>query len=198
MRKRSALLAVAAVLSVAPALPAQEEEEDDGPSEAPASNVVEGTNEAVGYCTRAGMTFELRGARLVVPPNLPVGQSRRTTFAFSREALSAESVAPGFRRAGSVMRFDGAFDASSSPVVVSLRMARSPARPDQRLVLAMEQAAMCTGANQTPLAGGAPGLCSSWELLDARHENGDLVGEMRAPGGFRLVFGTVPIPVTDP
>ncbi len=197
MTHRRVILALTlAGLAVAAPTLAQDDEEPSEQAAAPSGPpVVSGRTEAVGFVTRQGMTFELsRGARLVIPPDLPVGASRRTVFAVSRQRPRNDHVAEGFRRFGDVLSFDGAIDATRAPVVVSVRAPRSPARPNERLVLAMEQAAMCNAQHDQPLPSGAAGLCSSWVLLDARHEDGRLVAEMPTPGGFRLVFGTVPVP----
>lgn len=176
------------VLLAAPSL-AQEE----GATEASGPETVSGRNEAVGYLTARGMIFELaRGARLEVPANLPVGTSRRTVFKISRQRPRSEDVAAGFRRFGDVLSFDAAINATRAPVRVSVRARRSPARDGERLVLAMEQAAMCNDEHSQPL--GQSGLCSSWVLIDARHEGDRLVADLPTPGGYRLVFGTVPAP----
>ncbi len=91
-----------------------------------------------------------------------------------------------------MLSFDAAIDATRAPVQVSVRARRSPARDGERLVLAMEQAAMCNAQNTERLGGS--GLCSSWVLIDARHEGERIVAETTTPGGYRLVFGTVPVP----
>lgn len=187
-------LALAGLLLAAPTL-AQDEEPTEAPAEPAGPPTVSGRSEAVGFVTRQGMIFEITGrARLVIPPNLPVGQSRRTVFALSRQRPQNRDVAEGFRRFGDVLSFDGAIDATRAPVVVSVRARRSPARPNERLVLAMEQAAMCNAQHTQPLPTGAAGLCSSWTLIDARHEGDQLVAEVPTPGGYRLVFGAVPAP----
>ncbi|HEY8430903.1 MAG TPA: hypothetical protein VIL20_21135 [Sandaracinaceae bacterium] len=192
--RRAIALALACFVLAAPVL-AQDEEASGEQAQPSGPPTVTGRTEAVGFVTRAGMTFELAGgARLVIPPNLPVGTSRRTVFAISRERPRNQDVAEGFRRYGDVLRFDGAIDATRAPVVVSVRARRSPARPNERLVLAMEQATMCSPQHSRPLPGGAAGLCSSWVLIDARHEGDRLIAEIPTPGGFRLVFGTVPAP----
>lgn len=201
--KRPIALVVLSMLfciSLLPSMPqgaAQSEEgSDDGaeaqgiPSGPPTTR---GRTEASAAVGQAGMIFELGiHARLVVPPRLPIGSSRRMRFAQARGAFDPSRVAPGFRRIGPVLFFDGAIDATSSPVVVSIRQPRNPARPGQRLVLAMEQATICR-EGLVPLPN-VSNLCSGWELLDARHDpaEGRLVAELRTPGGYRLVFGTVP------
>lgn len=157
--------------------------------------IVQGRVEAVGILTPRGMVFELtnaNGARLEVPPDLPVGSSRRAVFAFTWRRPEDAEIAPGFRRFGEAMKFDGAIDATRAPVRVSMRARRSPARPNEKLVLAVERASMCTPENSTPIPNGPSGFCSSWVLIDARHEDNQLVAEVAAPGGYRLVFGTVP------
>jgi len=143
------------------------------------------------------MIFELSTARLVVPPNLPIGRSRRMTFAVSRQAPRANGVASGFHGVGSVFSFVGAIDATSAPVAVSLRQPRAPGRPNQRLVLAMEQPTICNAQHSQPLPGGSQGLCSGWQIIDAQWADGRLNAEIRTPGGFRLAFGWVPIAAPD-
>lgn len=196
MPNRRALfaLALAGLFLAAPTF-AQDDDPTEAAAEPAGPPTVSGRTEAVGFVTREGMIFELTGrARLVVPANLPVGASRRTVFAISRQRPQSADVAEGFRRYGDVLSFDGAIDATRAPVVVSVRARRSPARPNERLVLAMEQAAMCNAQHTQPLPSGAAGLCSSWILIDARHEGDRLVAEVPTPGGFRLVFGAVPAP----
>ena len=179
---------------------AQDDEDDDaegdedGAAATPAGPPTKsGRSEVSGAVGQAGMTFELQSkARLFVPPNLPIGSSRMMRFAEARGALNAAHVAEGFRRIGPILSFDGAINATSAPVVVSIRQPRDPGRPNLRLVLAMEQATICReGVDPLP---GVANLCSGWELLDARHAGDRLSAEMRSPGGYRLVFGTVPVP----
>lgn len=195
IRRELVALALAGLTWAAPALAQDDDEGAEAPAEPSGPPTVTGRSEAVGFVTRQGMIFELAGgARLVVPADLPVGASRRTVFAVSRQRPQNPHVAEGFRRYGDVLSFDGAIDATRAPVVVSVRARRSPARPSERLVLAMEQAAMCNAQHAQPLPSGAAGLCSSWVLIDARHEGDRLVAEVPTPGGFRLAFGTVPAP----
>ena len=190
------MLLVACLALVAGPGVAQDEEGEEAPAAPTGPETVTGRSEAVGSVTPRGLIFELSqgGARLEVPPGLPVGASRRTVFAVSRQRPQSEHIAEGFRRYGDVLSFDGAIDATRAPVRVSVRARRSPARPDERLVLAMEQAAMCNAQHTQRLPSGAAGLCSSWVLIDARLEGDRLIAELPTPGGFRLVFGTVPVP----
>lgn len=169
------------------------DEEEEGESATPAGPPTKsGRTEVSGAVGQAGMTFELQSkARLFVPPNLPIGSSRMMRFAESRGALNAAHIAEGFRRIGPILSFDGAINATSAPVVVSIRQPRDPGRPNLRLVLAMEQATICReGIDPLP---GVANLCSGWELVDARHSGDRLSAEMRSPGGYRLVFGSVPV-----
>ena len=120
---------------------------------------------------------------IFIPAGLRTGVGRRMTFAESRNRPSNDDVAEGFSRIGPCFEFDGAIDASSNPIVISMRQPRNPARAGTRLVLAMEQPAMCMDGME-PLPGGAAGLCTSWELLDARWDEGEsrVMADMRAPG----------------
>ena len=190
----AAMAALTCALLQPPLLPAQEE----GQAEAEGSTGMPrrtGRSEASGAVGQEGMSYELRGARLVVPPNLPVGSSRLLTFSEDRARLSPADVAEGFRRVGPILRFDGQINASTNPVVVAIRQPRDPSRPGQRLVLAMEQPTICQSETQPRLGSGS--LCSTWTLLDATHEGGEVVARMPTPGGYRLVFGTVPIPAAE-
>jgi hypothetical protein len=78
-------------------------------------------------------------------------------------------------------------------VVLSIRQPRDPGRRGRRLVLAMEGPSICREGS-VPLPGASAGICSGWELLPATWSATEqrLSAEMRTPGGFRLVFGTVP------
>jgi hypothetical protein len=178
---------------------AQDDEEEEGDEEeAPAAPeappTTTGAASAQAAVGQAGMTFELRTkARIYVPPRLPIGSSRRMRFAESRGRFVPGEVAPGFRRIGPVLSFDGAINATSSPVIVSIRQPRDPATRAQRLVLAMEHTTLCNMPGAHPMPG-QEGLCLGWELIDARFAaaEGRLIAELRNPGGHRLVFGTVP------
>ena len=188
-------LALPALVSLS-AAPAHGQDDDAaGPSDEampePPPPVTSGRGALEAVVGQRGMTFEFVGkARLVVPPGLPIGNARRMHVAESRAPFRPTDVAPGFRRLGPIVAFDGAVNATSSPITFAVRLPRDPSREGLRIVLAMEQAAIChDGA--TPLAG-AGGLCSGWELVAARWEAGELRAELPSPGGYRLSFGTVP------
>jgi hypothetical protein len=183
------------VLALAGSTSSAQDDADDG-DEAPAAPAgpptTAGRSEAQAAVGQAGMTFELRnGARAFVPPNLPIGDSRRMRFAEARGSFTPGHVATGFRRIGPLLSFDGAINATSSPVVISLRQPRDPSRAGQRLVLAMEQATICReGLDPLP---NVANLCSGWELIDATWSDGRIEARLTAPGGYRLVFGSVPV-----
>jgi hypothetical protein len=179
---------------------AQEEEEEDdaadeaAPPAAPAGPRTEsGRTEVSAVIDRRGAILELHSkARLFIPPDLPVA-NRRVRFAESRDRVTPAQIAAGFTRIGPILSFDGAINATSAPVVVSLRQPRDPSRRGARLVLAMEGPSICREGS-APLPGASAGICSGWELLPASWSASDqrLSGEMRTPGGYRLSFGTVP------
>lgn len=173
----------------------------DGEVRAPGERHETGRTEVTAVIGTDGGSLEITHskARIVIPAGLPTGVARRMTFAESRNRPANADVAEGFTRIGPAFEFDGAINASSNPILVSIRQPRSPARATQRLVLAMEQPAMCL-EGMDPLPGGARGLCSSWELLDARWDEAEsrIVAEVRSPGGHRLLFGTVPAPAEAP
>ena len=174
-------LALPALVSLS-AAPAHGQDDDAaGPSDEampePPPPVTSGRGALEAVVGQRGMTFEIVGkARLVVPPGLPIGNARRMHVAESRAPFRPTDVAPGFRRLGPIVAFDGAVNATSSPITFAVRLPRDPSREGLRIVLAMEQAAIChDGA--TPLAG-AGGLCSGWELVAARWEAGELRAEL--------------------
>lgn len=141
-----------------------------------------------------GMTFELHSkARVFIPAGLPTGTGRRISFAEVRGRVDADQVAPGFTRLGNLMSFNGALNATSNPVIVSIRQTSDPRRDNRRLVLAMEQPTICR-EGLSPLEG-AGGLCSGWELIEASYDEGErrMSAPMTTPGGHRLMFGWIPL-----
>lgn len=194
----STTMALTVALFALPDARAQEGEDEAGEAEAPADTgprTITGRAEARGSVGQAGAIFELHNkARLVVPPGLPIGSSRGMRFAEERARFVPDHVADGFRRLGPILTFDAAINATRAPVVVSIRQPSDPARPNLRVVLAMEQPTICReGLDPVPHMAN---LCSSWELLETRYDATErrLSAELRTPGGYRLVFGTIPIP----
>lgn len=174
---------------------AQDDEEEAAPTEAPAEPtgppMASGRTDVTAVVGTRGMTFELRShAQVFIPAGLPTGAGRSITFAEVRTRVDNATVAPGFNRLGALMSFNGALNATSNPVVISIRQPSNPLRDDRRVVLAMEQPSICREG--LPPLEGAGGLCSGWELIDARYADGRLSASMTTPGGHRLMFGWVP------
>jgi len=178
---------------------AQDDEEEEAtpaetvPAEPTGPPMASGRTEVTAVVGTRGMTFELHShAQVFIPSGLPTGAGRSITFAEVRTRVDNATVAPGFNRLGAVMSFNGALNATRNPVVISIRLPSNPVRDDRRVVLAMEQPSICREG--LPPLEGAGGLCSGWELLDARYGEGErrLSASMTTPGGHRLMFGWVP------
>lgn len=191
IRRTTTILALAA-LGLAPVLSVAQDTTPTPPAGPP---VAAGRDRATAAVGQAGAIFELgNGAKLLIPPSLPIGNSRVLTFSASRQRPRPAQIAPGFVIQGPTLAFDGAINATSNPVVVSLRARRLTMRANMRLVLALEQAGICTPANsQYRLVGG---LCSAWDLIDATYDQttGAIQASVPTPGGFRMQFGWVPRP----
>jgi hypothetical protein len=205
MVQRTLLLTLAVTFSFAfvAAVVAQDEEvetEAATPSPTEAAPTPEGPPTASGRSEvnavvgPRGMTFELHSkARVFIPAGLPTGTGRRISFAEVRGRVDADQVAPGFTRLGNLMSFNGALNATSNPIIVSIRQTSDPRRDNRRVVLAMEQPTICR-EGLSPLEG-AGGLCSGWELIEASYDEGErrLSAPMTTPGGHRLMFGWIPV-----
>jgi hypothetical protein len=188
----SLCLLLALPLAVGSAQDGEAAPADEAAPEGPLTTT--GRTEASAVVGPRGMTFELRsGARVVIPAGLPTGAGRRIRFAEAGGRLDAGGIAEGFTRIGAALSFDAALNATSNPILVSVRQPRDPGREGRRLVLAMEQPTICReGLEPWP---GAAGLCTGWELIDARWDAAEqrLVASLTTPGGRRLVFGSVPV-----
>ncbi len=193
--------AASAVVSAQDEAVTEDESGDEAPAAPPAPTgpqTTTGRGEVSAVIDRQGRILELHTkARIFIPPDLPVA-NRRVRFAESRDRVTPAQIAAGFTRIGPLLTFDGAINATTAPVVVSIRQPRDPARRGSRLVLAMEGPSICR-EGAPPLPGASAGICSGWELLPATWNASDqrLQAEMRAPGGYRLVFGTVPCAEAD-
>jgi hypothetical protein len=185
----------------------EEEDEEEDEEQAPAAPAIPpapptraGARDVTAAVGQEGMTFDLHcKARLFIPPHLPIGSARRMTFAessarFAPAEVHGSMAGSRFTRIGPVLSFDGAINASSAPVVVSIHQPHDPSRAGQHLVLAMEQASIC--AEGMSHIAGSESLCSGWDLLEAHYVEAThrLSAEMRTPGGYRMVFGNLATP----
>ena len=175
--------------------PADEPDEpaEPPPPPPPQPPIYRGRDRATGQAGNVlGATYELAsGAKLVLPGGNRISSAQTFNFSTSRTPLRPADVATGFVRQGVVLAFDGQIDASRAPVELSIRQRTLTARPNMKLVLAMEVAGICNATHTLRLAGP---LCSHWRTLDARHDpaTGRIVIQLPAPGGYRLVFGWIP------
>jgi hypothetical protein len=178
----------------------EEEAPDAGPPVPAGPPTRAGARDVTAPVGQDGMIFELHNkARLFVPPRLPIGSARRMTFAessarFAPAEVHGSMAGSHFTRIGPVLSFDGAINASTAPVVVSIHQPSNPTRAGQQLVLAMEQATLCA-EGMSHIAGSAS-LCSGWEILEAHYDEAAhrLSADMRTPGGYRIVFGNLTLP----
>jgi len=195
----AAATAAAAALALAPFVAVVAQDTTPTTPTTPAGPpATSGRDRATAAVGQQGEIFELsNGAKLLIPPSLPIGNSRVLTFASSRQRPRGPQVASGFVLQGPTLTFDGAINATSNPVVVSLRARRLAMRSSMRLVLAMQQAGICTAQNNIHLPNG---LCSTWELVDATYDQTTslIQASVATPGGFRLQFGWVPRPPAAP
>lgn len=175
--------------------PAEEPEEpaEPPPPPPPQQPVFAGRDRASGQAGNAlGASFELaNGAKLLLPAGNRISSAQTFTFSASRTPFRPRDVMEGFVRQGAVLAFDGQIDASRAPVELSIRQRTLTARPNMKLVIAMEIAGICNATHTLRLNGP---LCSHWRTLDARHDaaTGRIVARLPAPGGYRLVFGWIP------
>lgn len=129
-----------------------------------------------------------QGITLHLPPGLPIGSSRVLTFRKAKR--NVRPPIEGFSRVGPTLRFDGALSARSNPITLSIRTSKVRPKPKHRLVLAVEQAGLCTEENKQHKL--PNGLCSTWETAAASHDGTGLTAELETTGGYRLQFGWMP------
>ncbi len=193
--KKAFLFFAVGSIAVLPAMaqPGEQSEyvDEDDPSRGPL-NLRGGVRveDAIG---QRGAIMELRnGARLFIPPSLPIGHSRVLRFSTARRAPRPAQIGEGFVRHGPALEFNGQLNATSNPIEVSVRATRLRVRNGHRVVLAMEQAGLCDDSNRRHSLGS--GLCSTWEIVEATHDADQRRVSARLPltGGFRLQFGTLP------
>jgi len=139
-----------------------------------------------------GAIFDIGGGiTMLLPRGLPIGHSRLLTLRKDNKAPKPADVASGFQRHGQTVRFDGALNASNSPIELALAMKKAPEKRGFRFVLAMEVAGLCDDSNRHNRISQL--LCSTWEIVDASYEDGRAVAHLGRTGGYRLQFGWIPV-----
>ena len=178
---------IALLLTAAPALYAQDEGGGGMPTaKAKGGKVTDAIN------SKLGAIFDLGGGvTMLFPRGLPVGESRLVTLKKGRGRLPGKLIGKGWKPLGKVLDFNGAFNTSGRPIILSMPMKRNPAKGNKRLVVAMESGTFCEGPNKKHKLKG--GLCSGFELHDAEYDANAkrLVARLQSTGGLRLQFGVV-------
>ncbi|HEX7477070.1 MAG TPA: hypothetical protein VF331_04645 [Polyangiales bacterium] len=142
--------------------------------------------------TVTGAVFDLgAGITMTFPKGLPVGHSRLITLKKAGKKPSGAQIQKGFSAVGTALEISVPLNAPDAPIVLAQSWKSDPRKLHQRLVLAMEVGTLCTQENKAFKLNG--GLCSGWELIDARYDDSDkrLIAELHSTGGLRMVFGTV-------
>jgi hypothetical protein len=140
-----------------------------------------------------GAIFEVGGdITLTLPKGLPIGHSRLLTLKTTTDKPALSQIHPSFQRLGATLHFNGALSTAAAPIILAVSLKRSPLKPGLKLVLAIEEAGLCTGKNKGSKLG--HGLCSAWRTVDAQYdsEGGKMVAKLTSTGGYRLQFGLVP------
>lgn len=170
---------------------AQEAPPDDADSTAMPTYTGRGSvSEAVD--SDRGAMFDIGGGiTLLLPRGLPIGHSRLLTLRKDNKAPTPADVAPGFQRHGQTVRFDGALNASDSPIELGVAMKKAPEKRGFRFVLAMEVAGLCDASNERNRISQL--LCSTWEIVDTTYVANRVVARLHHTGGYRLQFGWIPV-----
>jgi len=192
-RRRLFILILALLGAIAlPYSGVAQEEESSGPPVHEATRSVEVPVGQAGAILRLG-----NGIELMLPAGLPIGNSRLLTLESLRRGPRPASIHRGFRPLGSAVRFNGAINATRSPLVLSLTQRRFSPRRGQRLVLVGEEPGICQAHNQRQTL--AAGLCSSWRVFAAEYNEAERRVQAHIPvsGGYRLQFGWLPEELVD-
>lgn len=141
--------------------------------------------------TDVGAEFQL-GKDVVMrfPVGLPVGHSRLVTLKRGR-SISPKQVGDSFSPLGPTLDFNGALAADDQEIELRLLTKSDPEKSGKRLVLAMEIGTFCEDHNKRYKL--KSGLCSGWELVDARYDaqTGAIRAKLHSTGGLRMQFGLV-------
>ena len=188
---RASLLAAGALL-LCLGVAAAEDDAPEGGAGMPAHTGKHTVSAAIG---QKGARLSLKnGWSLLLPSGLPIGNSRLLTLKVSRRRAKGKEIADGFVPMGPTVEFDGAINATESPLLAMYEAKRFRQRRGHRLVLASEYGGFCEGERVGRKLGG--GLCAQWRLVDATLDKtaGQLRAKLELPGGHRLQFGSVPEP----
>jgi hypothetical protein len=143
--------------------------------------------------SQRGAIFDIGGGvTMTFPRGLPVGRSRLVTLKTTTDRPTPAHIHPKFQRVGATLHFNGALNSGRVPMVLSVSAKRSPEKAGYKLVLAIEEAGICTKDSKGAKLG--QGLCSSWRTIDARYDTqaGKINADLASTGGYRLQFGLVP------
>jgi hypothetical protein len=166
-------------------------EQDEGSDAIPTYTGKGTVTEAVS--TKKGAIFDIGGGvTMTFPKGLPIGESRLLTLKNTTDRPAPAQIAPRFQRVGATLHFNGALNTGKAPIVLALGSKRTPEKAGYKLVIAIEEAGLCTKESKGSKLG--HGLCSTWRTADARYDStlGKIVADLTSTGGFRLQFGLVP------
>lgn len=176
-----------AILMVARFASAQNDSKDAMPTHQGKGKVTEAVD------SKKGAIFDIGGGfTILLPRGLPVGSSRVLTLKRSGKRPSPGQIHKGFQRLGETVVFTGALATAGKPIVLALSMKKDPSKSGKKLVLAIEEAGLCTPENKRFKLD--KGLCSSWRLVDAQYDasGSRVIAKLTATGGHRLQFGWIP------
>jgi len=130
-----------------------------------------------------GAIFDIGGGvTMMFPRGIPVGHSRLVTLQKSRKRPPFSLIHAKFKPLGSALQFDGALNTAGKPIVLSMPMKKDPTRAGTKLVLAMEIATFCEGANKKHKT-------DKRSMSLSQEAKGDIEGKRRRTLGF-LPFWT--------
>jgi hypothetical protein len=143
--------------------------------------------------TKKGAIFDIgHGITILLPRGLPVGSSRVLTLQKSGKKPRPGQIHKKFQRFGETVVFTGTLATAGKPIILAMSMKKDPSKPGKKLVLAVEEAGLCTKENKQYKMG--KGLCSSWRLVDAEYDSSGrrVIAKLTSTGGHRLQFGWIP------
>ncbi|MBN1654690.1 MAG: hypothetical protein JXA30_13040 [Deltaproteobacteria bacterium] len=143
--------------------------------------------------TKKGAIFDIGGGiTILLPQGLPVGSSRVLTLKKAPNRPKPTQIHKRFQRYGETVIFTGALGTAGKPIVLSMSVKKSPQKSGYKLVLAIEEAGLCSGENKKYNIG--KGLCSVWRTVDAEYDASEkrVVAKLTSTGGHRLQFGWIP------